>query len=127
MGRTILFSLFFLWGSIYGCCATITDHPNNATTKRYKVLILGGGVTGVIAARTLHERGIDDFLIVEARQELGGRMMTTTFANRTVEQGPNWIQGTQEGQGPANPLFVLANKHKIKTQFNDWFGSVCTS
>ena len=84
-------------------------------------------MTGVIAARTLHERGIDDFLIVEARQELGGRMMTTTFANRTVEQGPNWIQGTQEGQGPANPLFVLANKHKIKTQFNDWFGSVCTS
>ncbi len=31
------------------------------------VLILGGGVAGVVAARTLHERGIKNFKIVEAR------------------------------------------------------------
>jgi polyamine oxidase len=91
-----------------------------------KVLILGGGVAGVIAARTLHEQGIDDFVIVEAGGELGGRMMTAKFANLTIEQGPNWIQGTQEGNGPANPIFTLANKHKLKSQFNDWFGSVST-
>lgn len=37
-------------------------HQKNAT-----VLILGGGVAGVIAARTLHEQGITSFKIVEAR------------------------------------------------------------
>lgn len=31
------------------------------------VLILGGGVAGVIAARTLYEQGITNFVIVEAR------------------------------------------------------------
>ncbi len=38
-------------------------HP----TGHGSVLILGGGVAGVIAARTLHERGITNFKIVEAR------------------------------------------------------------
>lgn len=83
-------------------------------------------MTGVIAARTLHQNGIEDYAIVEARSELGGRMQTKEFAGRIIEQGPNWIQGTQEGNGPANPIFTLANKHNISTQFNDWFGSVST-
>jgi monoamine oxidase len=39
-----------------------------------KVLILGGGVAGVIAARTLKENGIKNFVIIEARNELGGRL-----------------------------------------------------
>ena len=116
-----------------GCCgwAEATLSAQNDTTawihrpNHHKVVILGGGVAGVIAARTLHSQGIEDFLIVEARNELGGRMMTKTFGGKVIEQGANWIQGTQDGDGPANPIQVLANKHRLKTQFNDWFGSVC--
>ncbi|KIM77433.1 hypothetical protein PILCRDRAFT_12069 [Piloderma croceum F 1598] len=44
------------------------------TEKDQKILILGGGVAGVIAAWTLHEHGHDNFIIIEARDELGGRM-----------------------------------------------------
>jgi NAD(P)-binding Rossmann-like domain len=36
-----------------------------------KVAVLGGGMAGVIAARTLNEQGVHDFVIVEARTELG--------------------------------------------------------
>lgn len=36
-----------------------------------KVAVLGGGMAGIIAARTLHEQGVQDFVIVEARTELG--------------------------------------------------------
>lgn len=36
-----------------------------------RVAVLGGGMAGIIAARTLHEQGIQDFVIVEARNELG--------------------------------------------------------
>ena len=93
--------------------------------KHHKVLILGGGVAGVIAARTLHQNGIDDFVIVEARHELGGRMMSHSFGGKTIELGANWIQGTQTGNGPANPIFELAKKHNIKSQSNE-FGSVST-
>ncbi|KAK0463120.1 uncharacterized protein EV420DRAFT_1618926 [Desarmillaria tabescens] len=91
-----------------------------------RVLILGGGVTGVIAARTLHENGIDNFLIVEARDELGGRLKSQTFAGYTIELGANWVQGTQTGTGPANPIFELALKHNITTQYNDFYGSLTT-
>ena len=39
--------------------------------------------------------------------------------------GANWIQGTQTDDGPANPIWTLAQKHNLSTHFNDWFGSIC--
>lgn len=38
---------------------------------RTKVAILGGGMTGITAAKTLYENGVHDFVVVEARSELG--------------------------------------------------------
>jgi polyamine oxidase len=112
----------------------LPSHPtrqnDHRSTKDAKVLILGGGVAGVIAARTLHEKGMDDFLIVEARGELGGRMQNYSIGvpgqQYTVELGPNWIQGTQTGNGPANPILTLARKHHVKNQYNDLDGSIST-
>ena len=102
-------------------------NSSTSTSKNETILILGGGVTGVIAARTLHERGYDNFVIVEARDELGGRMQTQTIGgNWTVERGPNWVQGTQTGDGPKNPILTLAEKWNVSTEFNDLYGSVCT-
>ncbi|KAH9038426.1 amine oxidase [Lactarius hengduanensis] len=94
-----------------------------------QVLILGGGVTGIIAARALAAEGID-FLLVEARDELGGRMRSATFGapNRqlTVELGANWIHGTQEEDHPANPIYELALKHTLKTVESDGHASIKT-
>lgn len=63
------------------------------------VLILGGGVSGIIAAKTLTEKGITDFKIIEARDELGGRLHSETFGEpgrqvtvevrRLVNSSPN--------------------------------------
>ncbi|KAI0632803.1 amine oxidase [Trametes polyzona] len=103
---------------------------SRAQKKDASVLILGGGVAGVIAARTLHAKGINNFTIVEARGGLGGRLTPTTFGapgkQVTLELGANWVQGTQTEGGPANPIWTLAQKHKLRTQFNDWFGSIST-
>lgn len=68
-----------------------------AAANHYKVVILGGGVTGIIAARALHRAGIEDFLIIEARHELGGRMKHYDIDGLTVELGANWVQGTVSG------------------------------
>ena len=38
-----------------------------------KVLILGAGVAGIVAAKTLQENRINDFLILEAQDYIGGR------------------------------------------------------
>jgi polyamine oxidase len=107
-----------------------TTHYKQRSTKDAKVLILGGGVAGVIAARTLYREGIDDFLIIEARNELGGRMQNYTIGvpgkQYTVELGANWIQGTQTDNGPANPILALVRKHHVKNQYSDLDGSVST-
>ena len=123
LGNYLLF-LYFALGSSAMTISGRSTPPNDAS-----VLILGGGVTGIIAARTLHKRGHDNFVIVDARHELGGRMQNKTFGEPgksfTIEQGPNWVQGTQTGNGPANPIFSLTKKHGVKTQLNDFTNSMC--
>jgi Flavin containing amine oxidoreductase len=94
----------------------------------FQVLVLGGGVTGVMAAETLHRRGINNFKIVEARETLGGRMKNFSFgaADReyVLELGADWIHGTQTDNGPSNPIFDLARKHNLLTQPNHYHGSM---
>ncbi|EIW56720.1 amine oxidase [Trametes versicolor FP-101664 SS1] len=110
--------------------ASAVSVDSRAHKKDASVLILGGGVAGVIAARTLHEQGITNFTIVEAKGELGGRLTSTTFGAKgkevTLELGANWVQGTQTDDGPANPIWTLVQKHGLKTHENDWTGSIVT-
>ncbi|OSD03731.1 amine oxidase [Trametes coccinea BRFM310] len=122
----VLYAVLLLSTSgAWGLSVDTTSHKKDAS-----VLILGGGVAGVIAARTLHEKGIANFTIVEAKDELGGRLSSQSFGapgkQVTLELGANWVQGTQTGDGPANPIWTLAQKHGLYTHFNDWFGSIST-
>lgn len=102
-----------------------TPLKSSSPAKDARVLILGGGVAGITAAHALHEQGVEDFIVVEAQQELGGRMMSHTFGapgrQFTVELGANWVQGTRTGDGPENPIWTLAKKHGIRTQFSSYF------
>ncbi|GLB44648.1 putative flavin containing amine oxidoreductase [Lyophyllum shimeji] len=112
---------------VRGATVPDTNAEPNRPKNDHKVIILGGGVAGVIAARTFHQHGVKDFVIVEARDELGGRLRSTSFGGKTVELGANWVQGTQTGpNGPANPIFTLVKKHKIKTQLSNYFTSLTT-
>lgn len=106
------------------------DLPEPSPVKDAQVLILGGGVSGIIAARTLHEQGVSNFIIVEARDELGGRMRSHSFGapgrQRTVEVGANWVHGTESEDGPVNPMWELAKKHHISTQSSAFLTSIST-
>ncbi|KAI8972602.1 amine oxidase [Trametes punicea] len=129
-------SLIRLWLlSVVLVCLSAPDSfglsvDNTSLKKDASILILGGGVTGAIAARTLRENGINNFVIVEARRELGGRLTSQMFGvpgrEVTLELGANWVQGTQSGDGPANPIWTLVQKHGLHTHFNDWYGSIST-
>ncbi|KAJ7135784.1 amine oxidase [Mycena epipterygia] len=81
--------------------------------------------TGIIAARALYNQSVD-FVIIEAGDELGGRLKSYQFGNKTVEAGGDSIEGTQTGSGPSNPIFELAQKHSIETQFTDFVHSITT-
>src|SRR5690349_15378932 len=61
---------------------------------RPAVLIVGGGLAGLCAARLLHREGID-FQLREARSRLGGRILTTDASGEPSTEGfdlgPSWF------------------------------------
>lgn len=68
-----------------------------AAIQHHGVIVLGGGIAGVMAARELHRAGISDFLIIDAQNSLGGRLRNVEVGGYTLEIGPSWIEGTQSG------------------------------
>ncbi|KAF8440194.1 hypothetical protein BGX38DRAFT_1251036 [Terfezia claveryi] len=64
-------------------------------------------MTGITAACSFaNELNITDFLILEARNEIGGRMQNTKIGSTTIEFGANWIQSLS-----TNPIWALAQKY----------------
>ena len=47
-----------------------------SSVRRYKAIVIGGGMAGLSACLKLIEKGITDFLLVEASGRLGGRIHT---------------------------------------------------
>ncbi|CAO3625809.1 unnamed protein product [Mucor hiemalis] len=86
----------------------------DAKVYNTKVAILGGGVSGISAALNLTAAGVNDILLVEARDILGGRAQNAPFAGTKVELGCNWVQGLG-----TNPVNQLALKYGLKTAFSD--------
>ncbi|XP_072025384.1 uncharacterized protein [Amphiura filiformis] len=85
------FMIFLAFFAIVADAATVPPPPNY-TDNQAKVLILGGGASGLQAAKVLQENGMDDFLVIEGADYLGGRMRPVQFGGVTIEQGANWAQ-----------------------------------
>lgn len=56
-----------------------------------KVIIIGAGAAGLMAARVLKEKGVD-FIILESTERLGGRAQTLR-GNPHIEYGPEYLHG----------------------------------
>jgi len=84
-------------------------------SKDADVLILGAGMSGIAAAKTLNDNVVTNFIILEARNEIGGQMRAADFAGVRIELGANWIQGVDSsGSGwyKVNPLWALGIRIK---------------
>ena len=60
----------------------------------YDVIVIGGGFSGVTAARDSQKNGLKT-LLVEARNRLGGRTFSADFEGSPIELGGTWIHNTQ--------------------------------
>jgi monoamine oxidase len=59
------------------------------------VAIVGGGTSGLTAARVLQDKGAD-VLVLEARDRVGGRLLSQTLENGvTIDLGGQWVAPTQ--------------------------------
>jgi len=56
--------------------------------KEYKYIIVGAGLSGLVTAHKLKQRGEEDFIILESRSRIGGRVLTKDH----IDFGATWLQ-----------------------------------
>lgn len=80
------------------------------------VVIIGGGLSGVMAARTLREHGIQDVLVIDKSRSLGGRMATRRIGNGKVDHGAQFFTVRTK-------LFQsFVDEWNKKGWISEWFG-----
>ncbi len=65
--------------------------PAPTTTKRTRVLIAGGGVAGLAAARALRLRGMNDFALLELEDSAGGNARATQLSGIACPMGAHYL------------------------------------
>ncbi|KAL0397597.1 UNVERIFIED_CONTAM: Polyamine oxidase 1 [Sesamum calycinum] len=73
---------------------------------------------GITAAKVLAENGVEDVLILEAADRIGGRIRKEQFGGVTVELGAGWIAGV--GGKQPNPVWEFARQSNLRTCFSDY-------
>ncbi|MEH0154630.1 FAD-dependent oxidoreductase [Limibacter armeniacum] len=56
-----------------------------------KLIIIGAGISGLSAGYFLKQNGFGDFLILEAADQIGGRVKTIFHEELPIEMGPTWL------------------------------------
>src|SRR5690349_1554377 len=75
----------------------------------FDVLIIGGGLSGLSAGNYLFDHNIKNFLILEARDRVGGRTCTIDYKKHSVDVGGAYVGPFQ------NRILRLAREFNIRT------------
>ena len=82
-------------------------------SKRARVAVIGAGMAGLTAAARLTEAG-KTVTVFEAKNRLGGRILTDRSLGAPVDLGATWIHGPE-----GNPLTALADQSKMPRRKTD--------
>lgn len=98
-----------------GTAGAAGDQPQaSGSNTNVKIVIIGAGMAGLSAANHLLQNGCEDFIILEARGRVGGRIVSIPLTNnQKIELGANWIHGVL-----GNPIFELAVQHGLVSVVN---------
>ncbi|KAL3882770.1 hypothetical protein ACJMK2_029077 [Sinanodonta woodiana] len=65
-------------------CSQLMDSSGSARNLSHpRILILGAGMAGITTAKALHDKGYDNFIILEGSNRVGGRMKEVTIGGIT--------------------------------------------
>jgi monoamine oxidase len=88
---------------------------NSVTEERARVIVVGAGISGLGAARSLVDqhgfRGARQVIVLEATDRIGGRIQTSVQRGLPLDLGAQWIHGSK-----GNPITELARRARLETR-----------
>ncbi|XP_051524160.1 spermine oxidase-like [Myxocyprinus asiaticus] len=82
------------------------------TDRDPSIVVVGAGVAGLAAAKKLKECGFNNVTVLEASENVGGRVATATIGKACVDTGAQFIHGATE----VNPFYCLLKKSGLLSQ-----------
>jgi monoamine oxidase len=107
--RELLAATASLIGAVGSGLAAACAPDRRPPPDTKSILVVGAGMAGLAAARSLADAGWPVRLI-EARERIGGRVHTNRDWGVPLEMGASWIQGARD-----NPLTELASQAQVQT------------
>jgi len=92
--------------------------PPGSDSHKADVLVLGAGIAGLAAARSLVDNGFS-VIVLEGRERIGGRMWTDTSLGVPLDLGASWIHGVK-----GNPITELAREFGVQTLPSDYDNAI---
>ena len=115
IGRRNFISQWVLGSILASCrCSGDPESSKDSNLSGKSVLIIGAGISGIAAARSLTDMGVD-VRVLESRDRIGGRIFTDNSLGFPVDLGAAWIHGTQ-----GNPVTDLAIQSGIQRTATDF-------
>lgn len=96
--------------SILAACG---KNEENINPKGKTVAVIGGGISGLAAAKKLKEKGFT-VLVLEAQEKVGGRMRADRSLGIAFDEGASWIHNPD-----GNPITNLAKQANAATYLTD--------
>jgi len=87
---------------------TETGSWSMGSGKAERVIVVGAGMAGLVAARLLHDSGFK-VTVLEARSRLGGRTWTDSSLGAPLDLGGSWVHGVE-----GNPLTLWCDKLGVR-------------
>jgi monoamine oxidase len=84
-------------------------HADAGNADARRIVVVGAGLAGIAAARTLVDNGAVEVVVVEARDRVGGRLATIRVGELDVDLGASWIHGPR-----GNPITDLCDAYGVR-------------
>ena len=98
--------LLFLTPTLLASCEKENENVNSNDKT---VVVIGGGISGLAAAKKLKEKGFT-VIVLEAQEKVGGRIRTDRSLGVAFDEGASWIHGPI-----GNPITSLASQAGANT------------
>lgn len=93
-----------------------SDFPKPTKTINENIVIIGGGISGLSAARYLSKNGINDFKVIELENEVGGNSSAGENSYSKYPFGAHYLPLPNHSD---NELISFLNEENIITHFED--------